>query len=77
MHVFGSGQRGWTGGEWMRGMGLGFTCENSGSVGRMSVFGLRWCGWCRRGVVRGLGPGSGGGMLWCYVCVRYESGLCV
>ena len=25
MHVFGSGRRGWRGGEWMRGFGLGFT----------------------------------------------------
>ena len=24
-HVFGSGLRGWRGGEWMRGLGLGFT----------------------------------------------------
>ena len=29
-----------------------------------------------RGVGRGLGPGSGG-MGWCYVCVRYESGFSV
>ena len=25
MYVFGSGMRGWRGGEWMRGLGLGFT----------------------------------------------------
>ena len=25
MYVFGSGRRGWRGGEWMRGLGLGFT----------------------------------------------------
>ena len=27
--------------------------------------------------VGGLGLGSGGGVGWCYVCVRYESGLSV
>ena len=26
------------------------SCENRGSVGRVSVFGLRSCGWCRWGV---------------------------
>ena len=25
MYVFGSGRRGWRGGEWMIGLGLGFT----------------------------------------------------
>ena len=35
-----------------------------------------WCGWCRRGVGRGLGPGSGA-VGWCYVCVRCESGFSV
>ena len=50
------------------------SCENRGSVGRVSVFGLRWCGWCRWGVGRGLGPGSG---RVCYVCVRSESGFSV
>ena len=25
MYVFGSGRRGWRGGEWMRGLGLDFT----------------------------------------------------
>ena len=33
---------------------------NRGSVGRVSVFWLRWCRW---GVCRGLGPGSGGVVL--------------
>ena len=63
-------------GEWMRGLGLGFTnpaCGNRGSVGRVSVFWLRWC---RRGVGRGLGPGSGG-VDWCYVGVSCESGFSV
>ena len=38
----------------------------------MSVFGLRWCGWCRFRVGRGLGPGSGGVWLG-YVGVSCES----
>ena len=59
----------------MRGLGLGFTnpCENRSSVGRVSVFGLRWCMW---GVGRGLGTGYGR-MGLCYVCVSCESGLFV
>ena len=40
--------------------GLHQLCGNMVSVGRVSVFGLRLCGWCRWGVGRGLGPGSGG-----------------
>ena len=43
-----------------------------GCVGRVSVFWLRWCGWFRWGVGRGLGPGSGGVVL----CMC-ESGLSV
>ena len=35
--------------ERMRGLGMGLglyqSCENRGSVGRVSVLGLRWCGW--------------------------------
>ena len=42
----------------------------------MSMFWLRWCGWCRWGVGGGLGLGSGG-VGWCYVCGRCESGLSV
>ena len=61
-------------GEWMRELGLGFTNPvGMGSVGHVSVFWLRWCRW---GVGRGLGPGSGA-VRWCYVCVRCESGFCV
>ena len=40
------------------------------------MFGLRWHGWCRWGVGRGFGPGSGR-VGWCYVCVSCESGLFV
>ena len=49
MYVFGSGRRGWRGGEWMRGLSLGFTnpVGTGGTVGHVSVFWLRWCGWCR------------------------------
>ena len=49
-------------GEWMRELGLGFTnpLGTGGSVGH--VFWLRWCRW---GVGRGLGQGSGavGGVM--------------
>ena len=60
------------GGEWMRGLGLGFT----NPVGRVSVFWLRWSGWCRWGVGMGFGPWSRG-VGWCYVCVSCESGFSV
>ena len=55
MYVFGSGRCGWRGGEWMRELGLGFTTPvgDRGSVGHVSVFWLRWSGWCRWGVGRG------------------------
>ena len=57
------------GGEWMRELGLGF-------ANPVGVFRLRWCGWCRWAVGRGLGPGSGA-VGWCYACVRCESVLSV
>ena len=41
--------------------GLYQSCGNRGHVGRVSVFGLWLCEWCRWGVGRGFGPGSGGG----------------
>ena len=56
------------------GFGLYQSCGNRVSVGRVSVFWLQWCGWCRWGVGMGFGPGSGG---WCYVYVSCESGLYV
>ena len=56
--------RGGVGGEWGERIGFGFYqyCGNRGSVGRVSVFGLRWCRWrvCR-GLVHGL-EGWGGVM---------------
>ena len=60
----------------MIGFGLYQSCGNRGSVERLSVFRLRWCGWCRWEVGRGLGPRSGG-VGWCYVCVSCESGFSV
>ena len=47
MYVFGSSGVGGVGGEWVRGLGLGFT--NSGRTwGKwdMYLFWLQWCGWC-------------------------------
>ena len=49
------------------------SCMNRGSVGRVSVF---WWGWCKWGVGKGLGPGSGG-VGWFYVCVSCVSGISV
>ena len=56
---------GGVGGEWVTGLGLGFT--NSGGTWRkwdMSVFWLRWCGWCSWRVGGRLGPGYGR-VEWC------------
>ena len=71
MYVFGSGRRVWIEGRVDERIGFGLyqSCGNRGSVGRVSVFWLQWCGW---GVGRGLGPGSGGVVL----CLC-ESGLSV
>ena len=45
MYVFGSGWRGWRGGEWMRGLGLGFTNPvGTGGVLDVCVLWLRLCG---------------------------------
>ena len=67
--MFGSGRCGWRGGEWMIGLGLGFTnpvrtggvldvclCSGCGDVGGV---GGEW--------VWDLDQGLEGG--WCYVCV--------
>ena len=51
------------------GFGLYKLCRNRGSMGRMSVFWLWWCGWC-------LGTGSER-VGCCYVCMRCESRLFV
>ena len=64
------------GGEWMRELGLGFT-NPVGTGGVLDVCLCFGCGgWCRWGVGRGLGPGSGA-VGWCYVCMRCESGFSV
>ena len=60
----------------MIGFGIYQSCGNRGSIGCVSVFGLRWCVWYRWGVGRVLGPGSGR-VVWCYICVSCESGLFV
>ena len=53
---------GGVGGEWARGLGLGFTNPGGtkGKLGYVSVFWLRWSGWCWGGGEVGgrLGPGS-------------------
>ena len=55
----------------MRELGLDFTNPvGTGGVLDMCVFWFRWCRW---GVGRGLGPGSGA-VGCCYVC---ESGFSV
>ena len=54
------------------GFGLYQSCGDKGSVTRVSVFWLWWCGGCRWAVGSGLGPGSGAVGL-CYMCVRCES----
>ena len=62
MYVYGSGWGGWRWGEWMRGLGLGFT-NHVGTGGVLDVclcFWLRWCGWCRWRVDRGLDQGMDG-----------------
>ena len=51
-------------GEWMRELGLGFTNPlGTGGVLDMCL----WCGWCKWGVGRGLGQGSGVVLCLCDV----------
>ena len=52
MNVFGSGRYGWRGGEWMRGLGLGFT----NPVGTGGVLDVCLCFSCG-GVVVQVGSG--------------------
>ena len=60
------------GGEWMRGLGLGFT----NPMGTGGVLDVCLCFGCGVGgeSVGGLDQGAVG---WCYVCVSCESGLSV
>ena len=70
MYVFGSGRSGSRGGEWMRGLGLGFTILwEQGECWTYVCFG---CGGVGGEWVGGLDQGLEG---WCYVCVRCESGV--
>ena len=54
--------------------GLNQSCGNRGTVGRVSVFELRWCGWCRWGwgLEQGLERWGGVMSVWVvspdYVC---------
>ena len=54
------------------GFGIYQSCGKRGSVGRVSVFLLRWCGLFRWGKGGGLVSGSGE-VGWCDVCVSCES----
>ena len=58
------------------GIGIYQSSGNRGSVGRVSVFELRWCRW---GVAWRLGPGSGGGRaaVVLYLCELLVRILCV
>ena len=49
------------------GFGLFQSCGNMWSVGRVSVFGLRWCGCCMWEVGSALGLEG-----WCYVSVSLD-----
>ena len=68
-------ERGWGWVDERIGIGIYQSCGNKGSVGRVSVFGLRWCGWYRWGVGRGLGPSSGGVVLC--LCELWVRIICV
>ena len=55
------------------GFGLYLFWRNMGKVGYVTVFCLRWCGWCWGREGGRLGPGSWR-VVWCYVCVCCEYG---
>ena len=75
MYVFGSDWVGGVGGEWVSGLGLGFT--NPGRTrGKWDMCLCFSCGGVGVEVGGRLGPGSGR-VGWCYVCVCCESGLFV
>ena len=61
MYVFGSGGVGGERGEWLRGLGFGYTnpvgtgeCWRFVCVWVGVVWMVGWCGWCRWGMGRGL-----------------------
>ena len=70
MYVFGSGWRRRRGGEWMRGLGFGFT-NPVGTGGMFNVCLCLGCGGVGGEWVGGLGRSGGVGCL--YVCVSCES----
>ena len=79
MYVFVSERRGWRGGEWMRGLGLGFT-NPVGTGGVLVVCLSCGCGCVGVDGVGGEWVGNGSGSAevgWCYVCVSCESGFYV
>ena len=59
MYVFGSGRRGWRGGEWMRGLGFGFTnpVETGGVLDVCLCLGCRGVGGVGREWVGSLDQG--------------------
>ena len=67
------GDVGGDGGEWMRGLGLGFT-KPVATGGVLDVCRCFGCGGVGVEWVCSLDQGLEG---WCYVCVRCESGLSV
>ena len=69
--------RGVVGGERIRLLGLDVT-NYMGTRGVLDACMCLSCGgvWCRWGLGRELGPGSGR-LGWCYVCVNCESGFFV
>ena len=73
LDVYGSGRRGWRGGERMRGLCLEFT-NPVGTVGVLDVCLCFGCGGVGGEWVGGLDQGLEG---WCYVCVRCEFGFSV
>ena len=72
-YIYGSGRRGWRGGECMRGLGLSFT-NPVGTGGVLEVCLCFGCGGIGGEWVGGLDQGL---EVWCYVCVSCESGLSV
>ena len=71
MYVFGARWCGWRGVEKMKGLGLGFT----NPLGIWGVLDTYLCFGC--GGVGGVGGEWVGRVLWCYLCVKCESGLSV
>ena len=72
--MFGSGRRGWRGGEWMRGLGLGFS-NPVGIGGVLEVCLCLFCGGVGGECVGGLDQGLEG---WCGLSVLMVGpGICI